>query len=212
MSDARTKLEVLYLDGLGEINEVINRIEALKSEIPSAADQVCQKIEGHSAAMVKVTDHLGRDLLAAMSYVDKHVLEATKAAVEVARSDIRQVATEAASNAVRIAVGNEIRVMVRSIKEAAEILSKEANQTVTSTKMASRQLSFGLAKLAGIIFASSSLACLFAVLVLHYAPGVLGLGPQLASEQVQLIHKGEAQDRIWSNFAEMERELARALQ
>jgi len=51
MADARSKLDILYQDVLGEIHEVINRVDALKADIPSAADQAAQKLKKPSGPL-----------------------------------------------------------------------------------------------------------------------------------------------------------------
>jgi len=78
MADARSKLDILYQDVLGEIHEVINRVDALKADIPSAADQAAQKLELQTGTMLAAADKL-RGVLGEMAkQVDNYADTATK--------------------------------------------------------------------------------------------------------------------------------------
>lgn len=217
MADARTKLDILYQDVLGEIHEVINRVDALKADIPSAADQAASKIELQTGTMLAAADKL-REVLVDMSrQVDAYADESTKAAAEAAKADIRQAAAQAAGASVKAEVGKEVREVVGFINEAASNLVAQTDQASASIRSASSQVRWSAGKLAGVMGASSFLACLVAVLVLHYAPGWIGLGqPQLTADQQRQISEGQALDRVWNRLTDKERkhieELARGPQ
>lgn len=64
MADARSKLDILYQDVLGEIHEIINRVETLKADIPSAADKAIQRLERQTGTMMAASAKNEKLLLA----------------------------------------------------------------------------------------------------------------------------------------------------
>ncbi len=203
--DTRTKLDIIYLDALGDIHEVIDLTEALKKDIPLAADQACQKIHMISDTLLQASRNLAGEQLRLLDCVEKSFMKTTEAATESAKLSIKMASAEAAALAVRSAVTQEVCNAVSHINAAAEGLSRQAAHTEASIKSASHQVRFGVVQLVGVMGLSSIFACFFAVLVLYYAPGDFGMRPQLTPDQIRQLDKGHTLDKIWGQLSEKER-------
>lgn len=46
MNEARSKIDILYQDVLGDIHEVLTKVDGLKVELPALADDVAAKLSG----------------------------------------------------------------------------------------------------------------------------------------------------------------------
>lgn len=214
-NDARSKLDILYQDVLGEIHEVITRVESLKIEMPAVANEAAQKLEVQTGTMLAAADKL-RGVLAEMAHqVDEYADTATKAAVEAGKVDIRQAAVLAATESVRSTVGAEVRAVVAQVTEAAAQLTREAERTQSSISAASRQVAWGWGKGLSAMFGASALGALAVFVTLHTA-GMVKPSEQLTETDRQALTNGRTLNKVWNNLTPKERdrinELARTLQ
>ena len=216
MADARSKLDILYQDVLGEIHEVINRVDTLKTEIPSAPDQAAQKLELQTGTMLAAADKLRGVLSDMAKQVDNYADTATKKAVEAGKLDVRQAAVSAASESVRGTVGEEVRAVASLVTQAAKQLADEAERTRGSISAASRQVAWGWGKGLSAMFGASALGALVMFLTLHFA-GVVSIKPaDLSDTDRQALQNGRVLNKVWNNLTQKERdrinELAKAAQ
>lgn len=216
MADARSKLDILYQDVLGEIHEVINRVDALKADIPSAADQAAQKLELQTGTMLAAADKL-RGVLGEMAkQVDNYADTATKKAVEAGKLDVQKAAVTAASESVRVAVGEEVRAVVAEVTQAAQQLAAEAERTRGSISAASRQVAWGWGKGLSAMFGASVAGALVMFLTLQLT-GLVNVKPaELSDADRQALQNGRTLNKVWNNLTQKERdhinELARSAQ
>jgi hypothetical protein len=56
---ARTKLDILYYDVLGEINETITRVEAIKAILPEQAENIEKQLTGMIGLLERAGDRYG---------------------------------------------------------------------------------------------------------------------------------------------------------
>lgn len=212
-----TALEALTAELLGDVGVLHDEVKALREALPGTAADVTAKLEVQTGHMLAAAENLRGVLVDMSRQVDAYADESTKAAAEAAKIDIRQAAAIAAGQAIKAEIGKEILEVVGFINEAAGNLVAQTDQASASIRSASSQVRWSAGKLAGVMGASSFLACLVAVLVLHYAPGWIGLGqPQLTADQQRQISEGQALDRVWNRLTDKERkhieELARGPQ
>ena len=201
-----TALEALTAELLGDVGVLHDEVKALREALPGTAADVTAKLEVQTGHMLAAAENLRGVLVDMSRQVDAYATEATNKAAEAAKIDIRQAAAQAAGASVKTEVGKEVREVVGFITEAAANLVAQTDQASASIRSASRQVSWSTGKLAGVMGASSFLACLVAVLVLHYAPGWTGLGqPKLTADQQRQIGEGQALDRIWNRLTDKER-------
>lgn len=59
MSDARSKIDILYQDVLGEINDVVNRVDELKTGIPESVDLATARLKVQADEMLALVGKLG---------------------------------------------------------------------------------------------------------------------------------------------------------
>ena len=74
MTDARTKIDILYKDVLGEVTDVIERVERLKIELPATAEETLSRPVGQ--------------LIMAAQHFEKKVIELTQKRVDAAKAEI----------------------------------------------------------------------------------------------------------------------------
>ena len=94
MTDARSKLDLLYQDVLGEVAEIVTRVEALKEGIPqataalksaaSAAGEVRTALEQVPEVILKQTSAAGRDLRGQVHVAGVEIGQAVALAMEAA--------------------------------------------------------------------------------------------------------------------------------
>ena len=206
MADARSKLDILYHDVLGEIHEVINRVDTLKAEIPNAADQAAQKLELQTGTMLAAADKLRGVLSDMAKQVDEYADTATKQAVEAGKLDVRKAAVAAATESVRGAVGDEVRAVVSLVKEAATHLATEAERTRGNISAASGQVAWGWGKGLSAMFGASVLGALVMFIILHFA-GVVSVKPaELSDADRQSLQNGRLMGKVWNNLTQKERD------
>ena len=87
MADARSKLDILYQDVLGEIHEVINRVDSLKADIRNTADQAAQKLELQTGTMLAAADKL-RGVLDEMAKQLADEAERTRGSISAASRQV----------------------------------------------------------------------------------------------------------------------------
>lgn len=184
MGDARSKLDILYQDVLGEIHDVISQVETLRKDVDAASGNAAARIEVQAGVMVAAAERLQRQ-------VDLVASAAVMKSVEAGKADLRKAAADAASEAMREAVSAEVTRIgqaVNSIAAAAGHLRSNRLQGAV------------LAAVAGIFGALAGVAVLV-------ASGLLSPPPtQLSEADAQAINTGRMLTKVWPALSQRERD------
>lgn len=195
MADARSKLDVLYHDVLGDIHEVIQRVERLQAELPAAADAVGDKLNVQTGHYLVAAEKLAGVLKGMSEEIDRSAAQAAAQASMTAQLDISLAATKAASQAVSQAVGAEVTKVIADIETAGRLIK------------------WGFAKVVACMAGAAVLGGLVAVLGVHYLPVGGGKAQELSEADRQAIQNGQMIQAVWNNLSDKERariqELAR---
>lgn len=203
MSEARSKLDILYQDVLGEIHDVITRVEKLRTDIPAVTDQAAATIEVQTGNLLASSEALRNVLMDMAKQVDAYATQATSAAAEAAKVDIRQTAGAAAGDALHRAVGAEVQKAVSTLNGAAVELAKEAERARSSVQMASRQVAWGWGQRLATMLGASIAGGLVVVALLHLSGA---LPDQLSKDDRLALSNGRKLGAIWSQLTPKERE------
>lgn len=180
MADARSKLDILYQDVLGEIHEVIDRVDGLKAGIPTAADQAAKKLELQTGTMLAAAEKLRDDISTTRKQADAYINAATQNAAEAAIVDIRQATKHAACESVREAVGTEIQTVMNLIKEAAAKLVEQTNSMRAKINDASAQVTWGWGKSLTAMTFAGMIGAFVMFAILHFTGGMIPARPSTA--------------------------------
>lgn len=205
MSEARTKMEFLYKDTLGDIHDLVSRVEDIKKGVPdtvaeavqrleTSADAAASKLKTHSDSYVIAARNIQRAMLDLARRVDEYSNTSNKAAGEVAKAEIREAAKEAASRAIAAAVGTDVGNAVRAIDKAADLLVERAGSAKLEITQACSVLSMSFVRLAGLVVCTSLLTSLtvVGVLKLTSAPTT-----ELSQENQKALATGKALINAW---------------
>jgi len=197
MADARSKLDILYQDVLGDIHDVITKVESLKGEFPAAADAMADKLNVQAGHYLAAAEQLAGVLKGMSEEIDRSAVQAVAQASAAAKLDIGQAAAQAASQAVSQAVGAEVKEIIGQIKTAGRLIS------------------WSFAKVVACMAGAAILGGLVAVLGAHYLPvgGKAGQAQELSEADRQAIQNGQMIQAVWNSLSDKERariqELAR---
>ena len=213
MADARTKLDIIYQDVLGDVHEILNRVDTLKSELPAAADAMADKLNIQTGNYLAAAGKLAEVLQNMSQEIDRAAAQAAATAGESARLDVRQAATQAASGAIRDTVGAEVREVVGFINEAAANLVQEAERSKTEISKAARLVSWRFGRVLAVVVLGGILGGLVAVLAAPHMPGMHAgaQAAQLSDADRQAIENGAKIQKVWNSLTPKERDHINAL-
>lgn len=194
MTDARTKLDILYADVLGDIDAALARAAELRVDLRQIAADVPEKMGNQVDALLAATEKMRGVLSDMVVEVSRQADLAGKAAAEATKADIRQAAVTAA----REAVGPEIRVMVSTVDQAATKLCAAAEKSTAEIREVARS-----DRWARVLMVAGG-AILSAGLVVG-AMLVLGLpGSALSDADAHDLARGKVFSRIWTGLSAKE--------
>jgi ElaB/YqjD/DUF883 family membrane-anchored ribosome-binding protein len=87
---ARTKLDILYQDILGDVREILDRVEKLKEGLPAASNEAAGKLKVQVENILDAARLLGQGLNDISKQVDVHTQAAARNAAEAIKLDIKQ--------------------------------------------------------------------------------------------------------------------------
>jgi ribosome-associated translation inhibitor RaiA len=90
MSDARTKLDILYQEVLGDVKEVLDRMDQLKIELPNVFDGAIALIQIEHKNISLSANKLNAGSQDIVSKIEAYVQASAKSAADAAKLDIRQ--------------------------------------------------------------------------------------------------------------------------
>lgn len=206
MAEPRSKLDILYQDVLGDLHDVLIRVETLKAEIPAAADKMGDALNTQAGNYLAAAEKAAAVLADLASQVDAYADASAKQAAEAAKLDIRQAATQAASEAVQAEIGKEIQGVVGLINQAARNLVTETDKARGAINAASQQVRWGWGKGVVVMVAGSFIGGLVAMASARYIPGVTDAHAQLTATQRMAIENSEKIQAVWNRLTPKERE------
>lgn len=174
MVDARTKLDIMYQDALGDVRDILDRVDTLKAELPAAADSLGDKLNVQTGHYLMAAEKLAGVLQAMSQEIDRRAAQAVVTAGETAKLDIRQAAAAAAADAVSQTVGGEIAKVVGHVNNAANNLVTQTSAAKHEILGAARSVSWGFGRIMGMLIASSCISGLVLILGAPYLQGRAG--------------------------------------
>lgn len=90
MSDARTKLDILYQDVLGDVKEILDHMDALKAGLPNAFEGSITSLKNQTDNLTSTAEKLNQNVNDITKRIDAYVSSAALSAGDAARVDVRQ--------------------------------------------------------------------------------------------------------------------------
>lgn len=94
MVDARTKLDIIYADVLGDINDLLSRLDKLKNDLPKASDDVATNFDNHAKRLINISSELEVNINSAITHLHEHAALAVLEAEKKAHEEVRQCVVE----------------------------------------------------------------------------------------------------------------------
>lgn len=133
MSDARTKLDLIYQDVLGDVHALLEQIESLNKRIPATTDNAVMRLEKQvtalSIAAQQLQDTSVRELGALAKAIDDHTVRS----LERSLAEAKQRVDEAVKASVTKALGDAsiykaVNDAVADVKQSSAVLKDEVNK------------------------------------------------------------------------------------
>lgn len=203
MSEARTKLDILYQDVLGDVREVIDKAEAISRDIDAKVISAGSELEKQTGVMLAAVEELRKVLVDMTRQVDEYATEATRKAVENGKREIQH----AAAGIVRASVGGEVTQAISDVHTASRELLDQARLSKEDLKRAARQVSWSVWQRSGVVVVSSLLSAGALFLGLK-ASGLLAspTPPVLSQAEARTFANGQALERIWNQLTPKEQQ------
>jgi prefoldin subunit 5 len=90
MSEARTKLDILYQDVLGDVKEILDHMDALKVELPNAFEGSVTSLQKQSDNLTSTAEKLNQNVNDITKRIDAYVSAAASSAGDAVRVNVRQ--------------------------------------------------------------------------------------------------------------------------
>lgn len=189
MADARTKIEFLYKEVLGDVHTVLEQMESLKQEIPAAADAMADKLNVQTGHYLMAAEKLSAVLKGMSEEIDRAAVQAANQASAAVKHDIGQAASLAASQAVSASMGKEVDKLLASMREASKLVR------------------WKFSKVVGCMVGAAILGGLVAMLGAHYLPvgGKARQAQELSEADRMALENGRALGLIWNSLSDKER-------
>lgn len=94
MSEARTKLDFLYQNVLGDVKEILDQMDALKEDLPNSLDGAIALIQTQNHHISSAAEKLNQSVNDITKRIDAYVSSAALHAGDAARVEIRQSVAE----------------------------------------------------------------------------------------------------------------------
>lgn len=128
MSEARTKLDILYQEVLGDVHAILNHVDELKAGLPTAFDGAASKLQGQTESMLAAAQQHRQGLNDLIKKVDAHIEAAARNAAELAKFDIRKSAATEIENYASTALQPILKKVTDDTAEAIGKLNDSVNQ------------------------------------------------------------------------------------
>ena len=90
MSEARTKLDILYQDVLGDVKEILDHMDALKAGLPNTFEGSITSLKNQTDNLISTAEKLNQNVNDITKRIDAYVSAAALSAGDAARVDVRQ--------------------------------------------------------------------------------------------------------------------------
>lgn len=90
MSEARTKLDFLYQNVLGDVKEILDQMDALKEDLPNSLDGAIALIQTQNHHISSAAEKLNQSVNDITKRIDAYVSSAALHAGDAARVEVRQ--------------------------------------------------------------------------------------------------------------------------
>lgn len=94
MSEARTKLDILYQNVLGDVKEILDHMDALKAGLPNAFDGAMTDLKNQTGSLTSTAEKINQTVNDITKRIDSYVSSAALHAGDAARVEIRQSVAE----------------------------------------------------------------------------------------------------------------------
>jgi hypothetical protein len=209
MADARSKLDILYQDVLGDIHEIIVKVETLKTELPVATDAMADKLNVQTGNYLAAASKLADVLVNMTEKFDLHVNQATISAAasasESAKLDIIEAATKAATISVQQAVGKEIAVVVSQVSVAGANFSKEVKAARIEIQNSEKHVNWSVAKYVGVIFLAVLAATVITTATQIYLVPKIGSMAGISEDDKKFVQAGRDITFVYNKLTDAER-------
>lgn len=202
MADSRSKLDILYNDVLGDITEVINNLENIKTDIPAAVNDATSKIELQTGHLIAVANDLNKIILSMGSKIDEYASASVNSAIEAGKLDINKVITLAAKDALKSQIGREVNEVVGFINEAAKELVTETQRTQETIREAAQEARWGWFKGLTICMSGGVLSAAVLTVFLYYS----GIAPRISDADKRSIERDHRMSIVWEHLSKQERD------
>lgn len=202
MSEARTKLDILYQDVLGDVKEVIDKAEAISRDIDAKVISAGSELEKQTGVMLAAVEELRKVLVDMTRQVDEYATEATRKAVEDGKREIQH----AAAGIVRASVGGEVTRAISDVHTASRELLDQARLSKEDLKRAASQVSWSAWQRSGVVMVSSLLSAGALFLGLKASGQLVSPTPALSQAEARTFANGQALERIWNQLTPKEQQ------
>lgn len=90
MSEARTKLDILYQNVLGDVKEILDHMDLLKAGLPNAFDGAITDLKNQNDNLISTAEKLNQSVNEITKRIDTYVSSAALHAGDAARVEVRQ--------------------------------------------------------------------------------------------------------------------------
>lgn len=90
MSEARTKLDILYQDAISDVKEILDHMDLLKAGLPNAFDGAMTDLKNQNDNLIATAEKLNQSVNDITKRIDTYVSSAALHAGDAARVEVRQ--------------------------------------------------------------------------------------------------------------------------
>lgn len=151
MSDARTKLDILYQEVLGDVKEVLDRMDLLKLDLPNTFDEAISLIQIERKNITRSADKLSSDSQDIVLKIEEYVQASAKNAADEAKLNFSQAAADSLNSLIKDAllpIQLKANTDAKNILDDLNLVSKNIQAaSETATNNAINKLNSGINKL-----------------------------------------------------------------
>lgn len=140
MSDTRTKLDILYKDALGDIHEIMTRVESVKADIDKACGDATGRLNLQVSQMLATSNEIGKLITGlaegGKAQVIKQLNSSKQEFVDEMMKTTRAAAIDAGTAAVKQAVGSQTEALLASVASSFQQRSNELKTIIDDAKKA----------------------------------------------------------------------------
>ncbi len=121
--------DALIAELLGDVGKLSDKIDQLRNALPIMVDDVSMRLNQESSRFISSAEDLGLVLERIASYVDAHAEKTVSAEVDKVKVELRTSLQGVASDALKVAIGQEIVPLLQKIDDSAISFNREVKNT-----------------------------------------------------------------------------------